>query len=137
MLVSQSKLLKIYFEEIRMLEIVLQNCKEWEAEACSVLEDAQHFFKLDNIVNVMIGGLTSKVEGLVSRMQYTIRSGLLLGFEFGEIPKLEATCSTLQWCKKILSFCNLSPSLEVNIISILNLYFIYSCYEIMCLREYI
>ncbi|KAK4260587.1 hypothetical protein QN277_003682 [Acacia crassicarpa] len=111
-LVSRSKLVKITFEEIKMLEIVLHNCKEWEAEACSVLEDAQHIFELDNIVHGISSSLMAKVEGLIARMQSTARSGLSLGFEFKEIPKLEATCSTLQWCKKILSFCNLSPSLE-------------------------
>ncbi|KAI9117961.1 hypothetical protein K1719_011103 [Acacia pycnantha] len=112
MLVSQSKLIKITFEEVKMLEIVLHNCKEWEAEACSVLEDAQHIFELDNIVHGISSGLMAKVEGLIARMQSTTRSGLSLGFEFEEIPKLEAACSTLQWCKKILSYCNLSPSLE-------------------------
>ncbi|XP_054790180.1 lysine-specific demethylase JMJ17-like isoform X2 [Prosopis cineraria] len=112
MLVSQSKLLKISFEEVRMLEIVLQNCKKWECEACSLLEDAQHTFELDDVVHGISSGLMSKVEGLIARMQSSTKSGLSLGFDFDELPKLKATCSTLRWCKKILSFCNLSPSLE-------------------------
>ncbi|KAF7810274.1 lysine-specific demethylase rbr-2 [Senna tora] len=112
MLVSQSKLLRVSLKETRMLEIVLKNCNEWESDASSLLQDAQGVFELDDVVHGISSGLMSKVEGLIARVQSTTTSGLSLGFDFDKIPKLKATCSTLQWCKKILSFCNLSPSLE-------------------------
>ncbi|KAK7251291.1 hypothetical protein RIF29_34347 [Crotalaria pallida] len=60
MLVSQSKLLKISLEERRMLELVLKNCKIWEHEACSLLDDARCLFELDNTVHVNSSGLMSK-----------------------------------------------------------------------------
>lgn len=115
MLVSQSELLKVTFEEMRMLETVLTNCREWESHASSLLDDAQGIFDLDDIVHGISNGLVSKVEGLIAKMQSATRSGLSLGFDFDKIPKLKATCSTLQWCKKILSFCYLSVPLEVRI----------------------
>lgn len=115
MLVSQSKLLKISLEERKMIELVLKKCKIWEYEACSLLDDAQCLFELDNIVDGISSGLIFKVEDLIARIQSAITSGVALGFDFNEISKLQASCSTLQWCKRALSFCNHSPSLEVTI----------------------
>ncbi|CAL0331986.1 unnamed protein product [Lupinus luteus] len=112
MLVSQSKLLKLSLEESRMIEVVLKNCKAWEYKACSLLDDAQSLFELDNIVHGISSGLMSKVEDLIVGIQSTITSGIVLGFDFNEITKLQASCSTLQWCRRALSFCNHSPSLE-------------------------
>ncbi|KAI4326962.1 hypothetical protein L6164_019472 [Bauhinia variegata] len=112
MLVSQSELLKISLEERRMLATVLKKCKEWQHDACSVLSDARSLFEWDNIDNEICGSLISKVEGLIARTLSVTRYGLSLHFDFYEIPELQATCSTLQWCKKALSFCNISSSLE-------------------------
>lgn len=113
MLVSQSKRLKISMEERRTLELVLNNCKIWEYEACSLLDDARHLFELDNTVHEISSDLMSRVEDLITRIQSAIASGVSLGFDFSDISKLEASCSTLRWCKRALSFCNYSPSLEV------------------------
>ncbi|KAI4315412.1 hypothetical protein L6164_028225 [Bauhinia variegata] len=111
-LVSQSELLKISMEESSMLAVVLKNCKEWQHEACSVLRDARFLFELDNIPKGICSSLISKVDDLIARTLSVKRSGLSLYFDFCEIPELQVTCSTLQWCKKALSFCNISPSLE-------------------------
>ena len=116
MLVSQSKLLKIFLEERRMLELVLKNCKLWECEASSLLDDSQCLFDLDNTVDGISSGLMFKVEDLIARIQSAITSGVSLGFDFKEISKLQASCSTLRWCKRALSFCDCSPSLEVTIL---------------------
>lgn len=113
MLVSQSKHIKVSLEERGMLELVLKNCRIWGYEACSVLDDAQCL--LDNSLHEINSGLTCKVEDLIARIQSAIASGVSLGFDFNEISKLQASYSTLQWCKRALSFCNCSPSLEVTI----------------------
>ena len=106
---------KIVAIQIRkmMIELVLKNCRIWGYEACSVLDDAQCL--LDNSLHEINSGLTCKVEDLIARIQSAIASGVSLGFDFNEISKLQASCSTLQWCKRALSFCNCSPSLEVTI----------------------
>ncbi|ESW30492.1 hypothetical protein PHAVU_002G157500 [Phaseolus vulgaris] len=112
MLVSQSKHLKVSFKERGMLELVLKNCRTWEHEACSVLNDAQCLFELENSLHEIDSGLMCKVEDLIVRIQSTTESGISLGFDFNEISKLQASSSTLQWCKRALSFSNCSPSLE-------------------------
>ncbi|XP_027329808.1 lysine-specific demethylase 5B isoform X2 [Abrus precatorius] len=112
MLVSQSKHLKVSLEERRMLELVFKNCKIWECEACSLLDDARCLFELDNSLHERSSGLMHKVEDLIVRIKSAITSGVSLGFDFNEISKLETSCSTLQWCKRALSFSNYSPSLE-------------------------
>ncbi|KAL5098856.1 hypothetical protein RYX36_003183 [Vicia faba] len=112
LLVSQSKHLKVHLEERRTLELILNNCKKWECEAHSLLDDAQCLFELDNTVHGMSSGLLFKVEDLIARIQYAIASGVSLGFDFSDISKLQASCSTLQWCKRALCFCNHSPSLK-------------------------
>ncbi|TKY70948.1 Lysine-specific demethylase 5B [Spatholobus suberectus] len=112
MLVSQSKHLKVSLEERGMLELALKNCRIWECEACSLLDAARCLFELDNSLHEINSGLMCKVEDLIARIQSAITSGVSLGFDFNEISKLQASCSTLQWCKRALSFCNCSPSLE-------------------------
>jgi histone demethylase JARID1 len=114
-LVSQSKHLKVSLEERRMLELVLNNCKKWECEAHSLLDDAQCLFELDNTVHGISSDLLFEVEDLIARIQSAISSGVSLGFDFSDISKLQASCSTLQWCKRALCFCNHSPSLEVTV----------------------
>lgn len=98
-----------------MLELVLNNCKMWECEACSLLDDAWFLFELDNTVHEISSGLMFKVEDLIARIQSVITSGVSLGFDFSDISILQASCSTLQLCKRALCFCNHSPSLEVTI----------------------
>ncbi|KAJ7952318.1 Transcription factor jumonji (JmjC) domain protein [Quillaja saponaria] len=112
MLVSQSKLLKISLEERRMLEIILENCKEWEYNAHSLLQDAWSLFELDDNFDGIRDGLTSEIESLITRIDSFSGSGLSLCFAFPQIAKLQHACVTLQWCKKTLSFHTLSPSLE-------------------------
>ncbi|KAJ7944914.1 Transcription factor jumonji (JmjC) domain protein [Quillaja saponaria] len=95
-----------------MLEVVLKNCKEWECNAHFLLQDAWRLFELNDNFDGISNGLTSEIEGLIIRTDSMTKSGLSLGFAFPEIPKLEHACVTLQWCKKTLSFCTLSPSLK-------------------------
>ncbi|XP_020978798.1 lysine-specific demethylase 5B isoform X1 [Arachis ipaensis] len=112
MLVSESKLLKVSLGERRMLELVLKNCKLWECEASSLLDDCRCLFELDNCVDGVSSDLMFRVEDLIARIQSAIASGVSLGFDFIEISKLQASCSTLQWCKRALCFSDCPSSLE-------------------------
>lgn len=98
-----------------MLELVLNNCKIWECEAHSLLDDARCLFESDNMAHGISSGLIFKVENLIARIQPAITSGVSLGFDFSDISKLQASCSTLQWCKRALGFCHDTPLLEVTI----------------------
>ncbi|EXB37360.1 Lysine-specific demethylase 5A [Morus notabilis] len=111
-LVSQSKLLKVSLKERRMVETVLKDCEEWKSDAGSLLQDASRLFDTTNICDGLTGGLISRIECLVTRIEFVKKTGLSFGFDLDEIPKLEDACSTLQWCEKALSFCSNAPSFE-------------------------
>ncbi|KAB1200329.1 Lysine-specific demethylase 5A [Morella rubra] len=111
-LVSQSKLLKISLEESRVLETVWKNCREWEHDAWSLLQDAGCILDSSDIGDGIRNCLISKMESIISKMQSRIKSGLSLCFDFREIPELQGACSTLKWCKKALSFCSGAPAFE-------------------------
>ncbi|PSS04169.1 Lysine-specific demethylase [Actinidia chinensis var. chinensis] len=111
-LVSQSNLLKISLKERSMLQTVLDRCIEWENDACSTLHSAACFLDSENIDDGITSGLLSKIEQQVIAMESAIKAGFSLGLDFGEIPKLQDTCSTLRWCLKALSFCSAVPQLE-------------------------
>ncbi|KAA8522400.1 hypothetical protein F0562_013239 [Nyssa sinensis] len=111
-LVSESKCLKVSMEERTLLQTVLKNCTEWEHNAHSLLYDAECLLNIDNIGDEITCGLILKIECQVVKVESIMKVGLSLGFDFGEIPKLQDACSTLQWCSKALSFCSIAPSLE-------------------------
>uniref|UniRef100_A0A2N9J2S4 Zinc finger PHD-type domain-containing protein n=1 Tax=Fagus sylvatica TaxID=28930 RepID=A0A2N9J2S4_FAGSY len=111
-LVSQSKLLKISLDERRVLESILKNCEEWEHDACSLLQDIGCIFDICNIGDGIGNFLISEMECMVSKVESITKRGLSLGFDLHEIPELQDACSTLQWCKKALSFCSSAPAFE-------------------------
>ncbi|KAM2673879.1 hypothetical protein EV2_015129 [Malus domestica] len=111
-LVSESKPLKVSLKEIRMLETVLMNCKEWENGACCLLQDTRCLFDMRIVGDGTRDGLLSKIEHLIARIKSIGSTGLSLSFDFGELVKLKEACSVLQWCKKALSFSIGVPPLE-------------------------
>ncbi|KAF5729995.1 lysine-specific demethylase 5B isoform X2 [Tripterygium wilfordii] len=111
-LVSQSFLLKISFEEPKLLERVLKNCEQWENDACSILLEADCLFDLSDIGSEISNGLRSKIECLITKLETITKAGLSLGLDFPQIPKLQNACSMLQYCSTTLSFCSVVPSLK-------------------------
>ncbi|XP_048230426.1 lysine-specific demethylase 5B isoform X3 [Ricinus communis] len=111
-LVLQSKSLKITFEERRMLEMVLKNCGEWKLVACSALQDTGCILDSSYIGNGQNNDLSVRIEHLVTRIESITKTGLSLGFDFLEIPKLQDACFVLQWCSRALSLCYAAPSFE-------------------------
>lgn len=97
-----------------MLQTILDNCKEWENDTSSLLKEAECLFDTATLDCGLTSDLTSNIDHLLSRIESAKEKGLSLGFDFKEIPVLEDTCSTLQWCKKALSFCSDAPSFEVR-----------------------
>lgn len=97
-----------------MLETVLKDSEEWKNNACSLLQDTGCLFDMTNVCDGLISGLTSKIECLITRIDSVKKKGLSFGFDLDEIPKLENAYSTLQWCKRALSFCSSAPSFKVT-----------------------
>ncbi|KAL5552082.1 hypothetical protein UlMin_002258 [Ulmus minor] len=111
-LVSQSKLLKVSLRERKMLEDVLKNCEDWKNDACSVLQAAGFLYESTNVYDGLNTDLILKFELLATRIESVKITGLSFGVDLIEIPKLEDACSTLQWCKKALSFCSYAPAFK-------------------------
>lgn len=121
-LVSQSRFLKIILEQQSMLEKVLEKCMEWQHDAYSLMQAAECLYGVTDIGDGRSNGLISKIEHLVNLLESAIKSGLSLGLDFPEIPKLQNACSTLHWCNKVLSFCYLTPPYEVTILCIISIF---------------
>ncbi|XVF51494.1 hypothetical protein PTKIN_Ptkin04bG0189600 [Pterospermum kingtungense] len=111
-LVSQSRFLKITLEQQIMLKKVLEKCMKWQHDAHSLLQDVECLYGVTDIGDGRSNGLISKIKHLVNLLESAIKSGLTLGLDFPEIPKLQNACSTLHWCNKVLSFCYLTPHYE-------------------------
>ncbi|KAK6935388.1 JmjN domain [Dillenia turbinata] len=111
-LVSQSKSLKVFLEEKEMLENVLRNCKEWMDGAASVLHEAKSLLEMDDTATGMTEGSTRRIKQLITHMESVADAGLLLAFDFNEIPRLQDACSALNWCHKALAIRDVTPPLE-------------------------
>ncbi|XWS49936.1 hypothetical protein CRYUN_Cryun12cG0045500 [Craigia yunnanensis] len=111
-LVSQSRFLKITLEQQSVLETVLEKCMEWQHDAYSLLQDVECLYGVTDIGDGRSNGLISKIEHLVNLLGSVTKTGLSLGLDFSEIPKLQNACCTLHWCNKVLSLCYLTPSYE-------------------------
>ncbi|KAK3034555.1 hypothetical protein RJ639_033801 [Escallonia herrerae] len=109
---SQSELLKISLEERSMLQRVLEDCVQWENDACSLLHDAECLLGCDDIGDGRSSGLILKIESQVAKIESVVKAGLPLAFEFVVIPKLRDAASTLRWCFKALCLCAVAPGLE-------------------------
>ncbi|KAK3012539.1 hypothetical protein RJ639_009330 [Escallonia herrerae] len=112
-LASQSELLKISLEERSMLQTVLEDCVQWENEACSLLRDGECLLGCDDIGDGRSSGLILKIESQVTKIESVVKAGLPLAFEFFVIPKLRDASSTLRWCFKVLCLCAVAPGLEM------------------------
>ncbi|KAK4422610.1 Lysine-specific demethylase 5A [Sesamum alatum] len=109
-LVLESKDLKVYFEECSLLEKLLKRGVEWEQEASSLLQNAEHLWNIDIIGEGITSCLIPRLECQVLSMETAVKAGISLGLDFNMIPKLQDACSTLKWCIKALSFSTIIPA---------------------------
>lgn len=114
-LVFQSKLMKISLGERSILQTILDDCIQWELDACSLLNGTECLLNINDISNGNSTDLVSKIEHQVASLECVTNSGLCLHFDFVVTLKLKDACSTLQWCLKALSFCDVVPAIEVII----------------------
>ncbi|KAJ4954062.1 hypothetical protein NE237_030894 [Protea cynaroides] len=111
-LVAESKLLRVSLKEPEMLQRLLERCEAWEHDVHSFLDCGKSMFNMKDIGIEIMNGLTERIEGLVTSIKIVTTAGLSLGFDFDEIPQLQNTASSLEWCLKVLSYCSCSPLLE-------------------------
>lgn len=105
--------MKISLGERSTLQTILDNCIQWELDACSLLNDTECLLNVNDIRDGSSAGLVSKIERQVASLECVTKSDLCLHFDFVDTSKLKDACSTLQWCLKALSFCDVAPVIEV------------------------
>ncbi|KAL8200906.1 hypothetical protein R6Q57_012245 [Mikania cordata] len=111
-LVLESKLLKIYLEERILLEEVLQKYMQWECNACSALNDAESLLNILDVGEEISFDIISTIQVHVAKMESIMENELSLRFDSIVIPKVQETCSFLNWCSRALNFRVCVPTLE-------------------------
>ncbi|KAL6547914.1 hypothetical protein OROHE_009619 [Orobanche hederae] len=107
-LVLESEDINVHLEEFSLLEKVLKKSLEWEQDASTLLQNAEHLWNtgIEGILNFLI----PRLEYQVLLMETAIKSGISLGLEFNMIPKLQDACATFKWCITALSFSTTFPT---------------------------
>ncbi|KAK1374392.1 Lysine-specific demethylase rbr-2 [Heracleum sosnowskyi] len=111
-LVAKSELLKICLIEKSLLQKILDNCIQWELQACSVLDSTEGLLQINDIEDSGSTGLTTTIERQIDSLESVVKTGPCLQFEFVVTQKLHDACAVLRWCLKSLSFRDITPEIE-------------------------
>ncbi|CAN1778041.1 Lysine-specific demethylase JMJ17 [Linum perenne] len=111
-LLLQSNSLKVSLKECKRLQMILQNCEEWQQITRPALVDVECIFNVGNMLPENGCVLASEVQHLHSRIESIKEAGCALGFDLPEIFEVQDASSTLQWCARALSLCSISSSWE-------------------------
>ncbi|KAL5994353.1 hypothetical protein ACLOJK_024402 [Asimina triloba] len=111
-LLTQSKHLRVSLKAPEMLQNIMKKVEEWVVDSRSLLEHSDSLSNIHDISLHIANGFSTKIEALINEVDDTIQSGLSLGFDFSEIPKLQNASRMLKWSLKALSFCSISPTIK-------------------------
>lgn len=120
-LVTQSKSLNVQLQEPRILETLLLNCERWQCDNHQLLQETEDLLDNAKIDDGMHNNILPKILDLITRVDSARKSGLSLGLNFDELPKLQTASLKLGWCCKTITLSSSSPSSEVQI-DLLNFY---------------
>uniref|UniRef100_A0A1J3CNL6 Multicopy suppressor of chk1 protein 1 n=1 Tax=Noccaea caerulescens TaxID=107243 RepID=A0A1J3CNL6_NOCCA len=112
-LVSQSKSLSVQLQEPMILETLLLNCERWQCDNHQLLQETEDLLdgaKIDDGMDITI---LSKIMDLITRVDSARKSGLSLGLNFDELPKLQTASLKLGWCCKTILLSSTSLSSEL------------------------
>ncbi|XP_010545786.1 PREDICTED: lysine-specific demethylase 5C isoform X2 [Tarenaya hassleriana] len=111
-IVSQSRSLKVQLQEPQILERLLVNCEKWQCDTCQLLQETAHLLHKAKLDDVIHNTILPEIKNLISRLESAEKSGMDLGFNFDELPKLQTACSKLGWCCKTISLSCGTPFFE-------------------------
>ncbi|XP_010418373.1 PREDICTED: lysine-specific demethylase 5A-like isoform X1 [Camelina sativa] len=112
-LVSQSKSLSVQLQEPRVLETLLLNCERWQCDNHQLLQETKDLLDTAKIDDGMHSNILPKIMDLITRVDSARESGLALGLNFDELPKLRAASLKLGWCSKTITLTSSLPSSEL------------------------
>ncbi|CAL9237595.1 unnamed protein product [Arabidopsis halleri] len=112
-LVTQSKSLNVQLQEPRILETLLLNCERWQCDNHQLLQETEDLLDNAKIDDGMHNNILLKILDLITRVDSARKSGLSLGLNFDELPKLQTASLKLGWCCKTITLSSSSPSSEL------------------------
>lgn len=118
-LITQSQHLKVALDGPEKLKSILNVVNRWVNDTSSLLEQSKALLYVHRSDIITDSLFTVKVEELLSKINSAIETGVSLGLELNELPKLHQTHSMLQWTLRALSFCSRIPSYDVRLLSLM------------------
>ncbi|CAE5962301.1 unnamed protein product [Arabidopsis arenosa] len=112
-LVNQSKSLNVQLQEPRILDTLLLNCERWQCDNHQLLQETEDLLDNAKIDDGMHNNILPKILDLITRVDSARKSGLSLGLNFDELPKLQTASLKLGWCCKTITLSSSSPSSEL------------------------
>ncbi|KAF8116143.1 hypothetical protein N665_0020s0007 [Sinapis alba] len=112
-LVSQSRSLSVQLQEPMILETLLLNCERWQCDNHHLLQETEDLLDIAKIDDGMPSTILPKIMDLMTRVDSARTSGLSLGLNLDELPKLHSASLKLGWCCKTISLSSSSPSSEL------------------------
>lgn len=114
-LVAQSKSLSVQLQEPRILETLLRNCERWQCDNHQLLQDTEDLLATAKTDDGKHSTILPEIMDLITRVASARTSGLSLGLNLEELPKLQTASLKLGWCYETILLGSSSPSPEVQI----------------------
>ncbi|KAJ4877103.1 transcription factor jumonji (jmjC) domain-containing protein [Raphanus sativus] len=112
-LVAQSKSLGVQLEEPRILETLLLSCERWQCDNHPLLQETEDLLDTAKTDDGKHSTILPKIMDLITRVDCARTSGLSLGLNLEELPKLQTASLKLGWCYKTILLGSSSPSPEI------------------------
>ncbi|KAH0857217.1 hypothetical protein HID58_085478, partial [Brassica napus] len=112
-LVAQSKSLSVQLQEPRVLETLLLNCERWQCDNHPLLQETEDLLATVKTDDGKHSTILPKIMDLITRVDSARTSGLSLGLNLEELPKLQTASLKLGWCYKTILLGSSSPSPEL------------------------
>ncbi|XP_013611381.1 PREDICTED: lysine-specific demethylase 5D isoform X2 [Brassica oleracea var. oleracea] len=113
-LVAQSKSLSVQLQEPRILETLLRNCERWQCDNHQLLQDTEDLLATAKTDDGKHSTILPEIMDLITRVASARTSGLSLGLNLEELPKLQTASLKLGWCYETILLGSSSPSPELQ-----------------------
>ncbi|KAF3569346.1 hypothetical protein DY000_02012283 [Brassica cretica] len=113
-LVAQSKSLSVQLQEPMILETLLLNCERWQCDNHQLLQDTEDLLATAKTDDGKHSTILPEIMDLITRVASARTSGLSLGLNLEELPKLQTASLKLGWCYETILLGSSSPSPELQ-----------------------
>ncbi|KAF2539768.1 hypothetical protein F2Q68_00019424 [Brassica cretica] len=103
----------VQLQEPRVLETLLLNCERWQCDNHPLLQETEDLLATVKTDDGKHSTILPKIMDLITRVHSARTSGLSLGYNLEELPKLQTASLKLGWCYKTILLGSSSPSPEL------------------------